>query len=125
MSLINNLESLPAEIIGETLSSLSNDELYNVCQQVSRRIRDVCNKNIVPIRIKQIVGDQQIFLPYDEPDPLKRLVLIDSIYGSSALGASFVNPDYAIYMAIKLGNDVIVEEYLKYSTVAPQKDHQR
>lgn len=116
MEQINTLESLPNEILGEALSRLSNNDLLIICGSVSKRIQNVCKKEIIPSRIRQIGGGKKISLPYDEPDPFKKLIMAESIYGSSLIGANLVNPDYAVFMGMKFDNRVVVEKYTGYTT---------
>lgn len=111
--LVNQLNNLPSETLNLVLQELSSDQLIEVCSLVDKRVKSVCYKETIPQRLAKY---QNLALPYDEQDSLKRLILTEAIYGSSMAGAKLVHPDWACAQAIKFGNNEVFDVYYKYVT---------
>lgn len=114
MEQLRQIEELNVEVI----KNLPVDDMNKYCQLVSKDINNICNETVYRDQQKKYgiynLPFEDTRLPYDEPDPFRRAILEQAIYGSSLLGAELVHPNYACVQAIRENNMNVYNKFIPF-----------
>lgn len=114
MANLNYLEQLPVETLLPILEQLSTKKLVKVCALTNTYIKSVCQDLIYPDLTRKIGQNKD--LPYEEPDPYKKFILTQAIYGSDKFSARLCHPNWVCLQALKFNNMSLYYKYIPHTS---------